>query len=265
MRVATNGINTQYQIEGNGPWLVMSHSLACDSNMWDPQVAVLKNRYRVLRYDTRGHGQTEAPQGEYTLELLADDLQALLDALDVTKCHFMGCSMGGMIAQTHALKYPGRFSSMLLCNTSSRMGPEAAPVWRERIETVSAKGMEAVVEPTLARWFTEPFRKSNPPAINSIANAIRHTPLTGYVGCCHAIPKLNLTDQLKSIQCPTLVVAGDKDPGTPVEMARAIQLAIPNAQLAVIPHAAHLSNLEQPEITNYLVSKFLGDLDGHWC
>lgn len=261
MRITANGINVRYEIEGDGPWLVMSHSLSCNIHMWDAQVAALKDRYRILRYDTRGHGETDAPSGAYTLDLLADDLTALLDKLGIARCHFMGCSMGGMIAQTHELKHSGRFASMLLCNTSSRLGPEVASMWQQRIDTVTAQGMAPMVEPTLGRWFTEPFRKAQPPEVAKIGDAIRATPPAGFIGCCHAIPKLDLTDKLKSIACPTLVIAGDQDLGTPVEMARAIQLAIPAAQLAVIPQAAHLSNVERPELTNYLVSTFLASVD----
>ena len=145
-----NGISIHYAIEGNGPWLAMSHSLGCDLHMWDRETAALAGRFRVLRFDTRGHGATDAPAAPYALDQLADDLQALLDALDVGRCHFMGLSMGGMIAMTHALKYPGRFDRLLLCNTSSRFGPDAAPIWQQRIETVRANGMEPIIAPTVA-------------------------------------------------------------------------------------------------------------------
>ena len=147
----------------------------------------------------------------------------------------MGLSMGGMIGMTHALKYPGRFDRMILCNTTSRVPPEAGPTWQGRIETVTASGMEPVVAPTLERWFTAPFREHRPEVMASVGALIRATPPAGFIGCCHAIPKINLTDRLGAVQCPTLVIGGDHDVGTPVEMARAIQLAIPGAQLAVIP------------------------------
>ena len=162
MRAQANGIGIHYEIEGQGPWLVMSHSLACELHMWDAQAAALRDRFKVLRFDTRGHGGSDAPAGAYTLEQLADDLEALLGGLGVTRCHYMGLSMGGMIGMTHALKYPGRFERMILCNTSSRIPPEAAPVWKGRIDTVTAAGMEPLVEPTLARWFTAPFLAQQP-------------------------------------------------------------------------------------------------------
>lgn len=257
MHAQANGIGIRYEIEGQGPWLVMSHSLACDLHMWDAQAAALRDRFKVLRFDTRGHGGSDAPAGAYTLEQLADDLESLLGGLGVTRCSFMGLSMGGMIAMTHALKYPGRFERMILCNTSSRIPPEAAPVWKGRIDTVTAGGMEPLVEPTLARWFTAPFLAKQPAVATRVGAMIRATPPAGYIGCCHAIPKIDLTDRLGAVNCPTLVIGGDQDVGTPVEMARAIQLAIPGARLAVIPSASHLSNLEQPETFGYLVGRFL--------
>lgn len=258
MHVVANGIRIHYTVDGAGPWLVMSHSLGCDLHMWDRETEALAGRFRVLRFDTRGHGETEAPAAAYTLDQLADDLQAMLDALEVNRCHFMGLSMGGMIAMTHALKYPGRFDRLLLCNTSSRVGADAAPVWRQRIETVRAGGMEPIVQPTLSRWFTEPFRLARPDVMATVAGMIRATPPEGYIGCCHAIPLIDLTARLGMIGSPTLVIAGDQDVGTPVEMARAIQLGIPGAQLAVLPRAAHLSNLEHPEAFGRLVADFLG-------
>jgi 3-oxoadipate enol-lactonase len=257
MHIEANGIRIRYEVEGEGPWLVMSHSLACSLHMWDEQAAHLRSRFRVLRFDTRGHGGSDAPDGPYTLDMLADDLRALLDGLGIERCHFMGLSMGGMIAMTHALRYPGRFLSMVLCNTSSRIGPDAAPVWKQRIDTVTAQGMGPMVEPTLQRWFTEGFRRTQPGVTARVGEMIRSTPPAGYIGCCHAIPKIDLTDRLASVACPTLVIAGDQDVGTPLEMARAIQLAIPGAQLACIPSASHLSNLEQPRLFNAIVDAFL--------
>ncbi|MBI1395230.1 MAG: 3-oxoadipate enol-lactonase [Betaproteobacteria bacterium] len=257
MRVETNGIRIHCEVEGDGPWLLMSHSLACDSRMWREQIDVFKGRFRVLAFDTRGHGRSDAPDGAYTLEQLADDLEGLMEAVGVERCHYMGLSMGGMIGMTHALKYPGRFESLILCDTSSRIPAEAAPVWKQRIDMALSQGMGPLVQPTLVRWFTENFRKARPDMMDRVGGLIRETPVAGYVGCCHAIPKIDLTDRLATVQVPTLVVVGDSDAGTPLEMSREIQLALPGAQLAVIPSASHLSNLEQPDVFNFLVGRFL--------
>ena len=154
MKVSSNGIGISYTVEGKGPWVVLSHSLACNHSMWDEQVDALKRHYRVLRFDTRGHGSSDAPGGAYTLEMLADDLLGILDGLAIDEAHFVGLSMGGMIGMTFALAHAGRFRSLALCDTSSRIPAEAAPVWQGRIRTAAEQGMEPLVEPTLQRWFT---------------------------------------------------------------------------------------------------------------
>ena len=262
MKISANGIDINYLIEGEGPWLTMSHSLACNLHMWDEEARRLSKRYKVLRYDTRGHGASSAPAGAYTLELLADDLRALLRALGAQSTHFVGLSMGGMIGQTFALKYPGVFKSLVLCDTTSRYPAEAAPVWTDRIKSVEAQGMEPFVEPTLARWFTVSYRKAHPDVVERIAKVIRATPVPGFIGCCHAIPKINLTARLKEIRCPTLIIVGKDDPGTPVSMAEEIHQAMPGSELVVIPSAAHLSNMEQPDAFNQALAAFLDKVGG---
>ena len=151
MKITANGIDINCLIEGDGPWLTLSHSLACNLHMWDEEARRLSKRYKVLRYDTRGHGASGAPAGAYTLDLLAEDLHGLLQALGIESTHFVGLSMGGMIGQTYALKYPGVFESLALCDTTSSYPADAAGVWAERIRTVESQGMEPLVEPTLAR------------------------------------------------------------------------------------------------------------------
>ena len=257
MKINANGIDINYLVEGEGPWLTMSHSLACNLHMWDEEAKRLSKRYKVLRYDTRGHGQSSAPAGAYSLELLADDLHALLRALGAQSTHFVGLSMGGMIGQTFALKYPGVFRSLALCDTTSRYPAEAAPVWVDRIKTVEAQGMEPMVAPTLERWFTASYRNARPEVVARVAAMIRTTPVPGFVGCCHAIPKINLTARLAEIRCPSLVIVGKDDPGTPVAMAEDIHRAMPGSQLVVIPSAAHLSNLEQPDAFNRALGDFV--------
>jgi 3-oxoadipate enol-lactonase len=257
MKIKANGIDINYTVEGEGPWVTMSHSLACNLHMWDEEARRLSRRYKVLRYDTRGHGGSGAPAAAYTLDLLAGDLHALLQALGVKSTHFVGLSMGGMIGQTYALKHPGVFSSLVLCDTTSRYPAEAAGLWADRIKTVESKGMEPLVVPTLERWFTEPFRKARPEVVEQVAAMIRTTPAAGYAGCSHAIPKINVTARLGEIRCPALVIVGKDDPGTPVAMAEEIHRALPGSKLVVIPSAAHLSNLEQPEAFNQALGDFL--------
>jgi len=259
MKTRANGIEISYEVHGKdgAPWLVLSHSLACSVRMWDPQIEALKGSYRILAYDTRGHGASGAPKGEYTLEMLADDLKALLDALGVNSPHYCGLSMGGMIGQTFALKYPGILQTLVLADTSSRIPPEVGPVWEERIKVAQTQGMQPLVQPTLERWFTAPYRSAHPETMARVGKLIADTPVPGYVGCCRAIPKLNLTARLKEIKVPIQIIVGADDQGTPVAMSQAIHENAPGSRLDILPQAAHLSNIEQPKAFDRALGSFL--------
>ena len=259
MKIDVNGITMHYELEGpeSAPVVTLSHSLATDLSMWDLQMAVLKSGYRVLRYDTRGHGGTDAPEGPYTLEQLAEDAKALLQALGIPKTHFMGISMGGMIGQILALKTPGMLRTLILCDTSSRIPEEALPVWEERIALAQEQGMDTLVEPTMERWFTASFRAKPIPVLEKVRAMIRTTPLEGYVGCSRAIMKLNLTERLSEIALPTLIVVGEEDPGTPVAASQAIHKQIKGSELVILKSAAHLSNIEQQDAFNTALLDFL--------
>ncbi len=257
MRIGTNGIELNCVIEGEGPWVTMSHSLACNLSMWDPQMQVLTKHYKVLRFDTRGHGASSAPAGAYTLEQMADDVHGLFAELGIKRTHWIGLSMGGMIGETYALKYPGVFQSMVLADTTSRRPPNAAEMWGGRIRTAREQGMEALVESTLERWFTAPYRKAHPDVMARIGDDIRNTPVAGFAGCCEAIAKIDVLDRLKEIDCPALVMVGDQDHGTPPEMARQIHANLRGSDLLIIPDAAHLSNVEQSEVFNRALTEFL--------
>ena len=256
MKIKTNGIDTNYTIEGEGPWVTMSHSLACNLSMWDEQAKLLSKKFKVLRYDTRGHGGSSAPPGPYTLEQLADDAKALFDALGIKRTHWIGLSMGGMIGETFALKHPGFFQSMILADTTSRRPPNAEQMWGDRVKTAREQGMEGVREGTLGRWFTEPYRAQRKDVIEKIGRDITATPVEGFAGCCDAIAKIDVLDRLKEIDCPTLVIVGEQDQGTPPEAAKLIQQNIKGAELVVIPSAAHLSNVEQAEAFNKALTSF---------
>ena len=259
MNITVNGISVHYTLEGpaSGPVITMSNSLASNLSMWEPQMPVLTSRYRVLRYDTRGHGGTEATAGPYSLDELSEDVRALLRALGITRTHFIGLSMGGMIGQIIAIKYPQMLQSLVLCDTMSRVPTEAKPMWDDRIHTAETGGMEPLVEPTLARWFTEPFRQKGSPGLDQVRTMIRSTPPRGYTGCCHAIAALNLTDHLKAITLPTLIIVGEDDPATPVAASHVIHEQVRGSELVILKSAAHLSNLEQPEAFNQALTAFL--------
>jgi 3-oxoadipate enol-lactonase len=259
MNITVNGISVHYTLEGpaSGPVITMSNSLASNLSMWEPQMPVLTSRYRVLRYDTRGHGGTEATAGPYSLDELSEDVRALLRALGITRTHFIGLSMGGMIGQIIAIKYPQMLQSLVLCDTMSRVPTEAKPMWDDRIHTAETGGMEPLVEPTLARWFTEPFRQKGSPVLDQVRTMIRSTPPRGYTGCCHAIAALNLTDHLNAITLPTLIIVGEDDPATPVAASHVIHEQVRGSELVILKSAAHLSNLEQPEAFNQALTAFL--------
>jgi 3-oxoadipate enol-lactonase len=259
MKITVNGISVNYTFDGpaSGPVITLSNSLASNLSMWDPQIPALASHYRILRYDTRGHGGTEAPPGPYSLDELTEDARGLLQALGITRTHFIGLSMGGMIGQIMALKYPQMLRSVVLCDTMSRVPTEAKPMWDERIHTAESRGMEPVVESTIARWFTEPFRQQGSPVLDRVRTMIRTTPPRGYAGCCHAIAALNLTDRLNAIALPTLIIVGEDDPGTPVAASRVIHEQIKGSELVILKSAAHLSNLEQPEAFNQALTTFL--------
>ena len=263
MKLTANGISVNYTLDGSAtaPVVTLSHSLAADLAMWDPQMKALTAKYRVLRYDTRGHGATDAPAGAYTLAQLAEDARAMLQALGIARTHWIGLSMGGMIGQTLALSSPGLFQSLALCDTSSRVPAEARPVWQERIKTAQSQGMEPIVEPTIGRWFTAPFREQRRDVIDPVRTRIRTTNPQGYAGCCAAISQLDLTDRISAIKLPTVIVVGEEDQGTPVAASRAIQAQIAGSQLEIIKSAAHLSNLEQPEEFTRIITSFLARLD----
>ena len=255
--VDVNGITVRYQVEGRGPWVTFSHSLSTDLSMWDELAVALAPTFTVLRYDTRGHGGTSAPEGAYSFAQLTADLTGLLDALDIERTHFVGLSMGGMIGQHLALSAPQRLNKLVIASSTSRIPPEAAPLWDERIRLVREQGCAATVEGTLGRWFTPPFRAARPDVMQRIGRLIAGTPAAGYVGCVEAIRHLDITARIAAIRAPTLVIVGEDDPGTPPAMSAVIAAAIPGARMETIPSASHLACLEQPEAFRRLVAGFL--------
>ena len=259
MQINADDIRIQYELTGreNLPVVMLSHSLASSLVMWAPQMDLLQPRFRVLRYDTRGHGGTDAPEGPYTLEGLADDALALLDMLHIEAVHFVGLSMGGMIGQCLALNHPERLKSLTLCDTAARIPEEAQPVWDERIAAARKNGMAALASQTLERWFTPPYLAEKPPLVEQIRQQILSTPVPGFIGCCEAIRRLDYLDRLSGIALPTLIIVGEDDPGTPVEASEAMHARIKGSNLVVLADAAHLSNIEQAEDFNKALMDFL--------
>lgn len=232
-----------YRVDGKpgAPWVVLCHALGTDHTLWDAQARVLADEYSVLRYDLRGHGASDAPDASYTLRELASDLLALLDALYIERAHVSGISLGGMVAMALAAISPRHVSRLVLANTAPRIA--SSEVWSERIELVKKGGIEPLVEPSLARWFSEPFRVREPAVVASYGQRLCTMQPLGYAGCCGALRDGDLSLLLHSIHAPTLVVAGKHDPVTTPVHGRALAAGIMGASYVEL-EAGHLSNVE---------------------
>jgi 3-oxoadipate enol-lactonase len=262
MKVDANGVRINVALSGNtsGPVVLLSHSLATSLDLWSPQLAALEPQFRILRYDTRGHGASDAPQGAYTLAQLAEDAVAIMDVLDIEAAHWVGISMGGMIGQAVALNHAARLRSLVLCDTAAVVPPEAQTLWQQRIEKACGEGMAALADETLERWFTPPYLAKAPPGVRRIRDMILSTPAPGFIGCSEAIRRLDFLDRLGDIRLPTLIMVGEQDPGTPVANSEAIHSRIKESHLEIIPSAAHLCNVEQTEAFNQKLLGFLQTL-----
>jgi 3-oxoadipate enol-lactonase len=243
--------------EGNGPTVVLSHGLGCTLAMWDKVVALLKSDYTLLRYDQRGHGQSEALPGPYTIEDLAGDAAALVAAQTSGPVHFVGLSMGGMAAQALAANYPEHVKSIVIANSSSWYDEAAKALWQTRIATVHAHGVAALVDGALLRWFTADFLADAAGAarIARTRADLERTDPAAYAACCDAIASMDLRASSARITCPTLVIAGARDEATPPAMSEKMVAMIPGAQLRSID-AAHLSAVEQPNAFAALLREF---------
>lgn len=259
MKAFANGIAISYQLEGAGSPLTLIHALGLDHRQWRWQIPDLGLGYQVLRYDVRGHGGSDVTPGPYALEMLAEDLRGLLDSLGIRRTVVLGLSMGGMIAQTFALGYPSMVEKLILADTTSEHGLEARRAFQDRARLVESQGMEPVVASAIERWFTPEFRQAEPGVVDEIRSILLKCSPIGYAACCRAVVNLDLTRWLKGIRCPTLVLVGEKDPGTPVEAARLLAQSIPDARLEVISAASHLSNVSHPSIFDDLVLRFLAE------
>lgn len=259
MRIKADTIYLNYELTGKegAPIVMLSHSLGAGLTMWQPQRAALESQYQVLCYDMRGHGASDAPEGAYTLEQLADDALALLNALGIGQVHFAGLSIGGMIAQAMALNHPNRLRSLIVCSTSAYLPPQALPIVQERIETARNQGLQTLVDSTLERWFTPGYARQNPHILERVGRQFLATSIAGYTGCTAAIGKLNFLGRLAEITLPTLIMVGEEDPGTPVAASEAIHQQIRGSKLVILPSASHLNNIEQADLFNSHLLEFL--------
>jgi 3-oxoadipate enol-lactonase len=252
-----NGADLAYRMDGGAdrPVLLFANSLASDMSLWEEQVAAFKADYRLVRYDMRGHGRSAVTDGAFTIEDLANDAIALIEQLSLGPVNFVGISLGGMLGQQLAAKRPDLLRSLTLSNTSSET--DKPEIWEPRIQTALTVGMGPLVEPTLERWFTAPFRAAHPERVERVRRMIAATPPKGYAAAARAIQAMRQTAILAKIVTPTLVIAGREDSSTPVAVAERIARAIRGAELQVVEQAAHITPIEQADKFNAHLRRFL--------
>ena len=260
MKIKANGITINYQVDGpdGAPWLVLSNSLATNLTMWDPQARELSRAFRLLRYDQRGHGASEAPAGRYPFDLLIADALALTDALEIRKAHFAGLSMGGATALGLAQQHPERLDRVIVCDSPCQSTPTSSQQWEERIVIAQKQGMDALVEPTVARWFPPEVVKANPPHVDKVRQMIRTTPANGFIGCAAALADHNYAAAFATVKRPVLFLVGEKDAAAPP--MRKLNEALPGSRYVELAGAGHISNLDQSAgftraVTDFLAAK----------
>ena len=256
-----NGVDIAYRFDGpkDGRVLLVANSLMANGTMRAWNVPALADRYSVLRYDTRGHGQSGVSPGPYTIAQLADDAVGLLDALGIEKAHFMGLSIGGMIGQQLGARYPERVYSLSLCNSASEMPPRS--LWEERFEIARTQGIAGLVEGTIKRWFTAPFIERAPKDIEKVRQMILGTNVDGYMACGSAVRDMAQSTMLLKIKTPTLVLSGQYDPACTVDQGTVLHRLIDGSKMVVLQDAAHLSNIEQPAAFNSALRAFIDSVD----
>ncbi|HTJ95378.1 MAG TPA: 3-oxoadipate enol-lactonase [Pararobbsia sp.] len=254
--IRTNGIEIRYALSGTpgAPTVILSHGLAADLSMWEPQLEMLSQSFSVLCYDIRGHGGSSSTPGDYSLALLAQDVLALMDALGIAKAHYIGLSLGGMIGQYLGAWHGDRFESLTLCATTSD-APKAS--WHARVLEAREVGIAPLVNATVDRWITPAFQREQPELVEKMRAMVLGTSLDGYAGSAAAIRDMELSGVLNRIAVPTLVIAGEEDKSTPLPVLERIARSIPGAQWQAIPEAAHMPTMERPALCNPVIERFL--------
>ncbi|HEY6302985.1 MAG TPA: 3-oxoadipate enol-lactonase [Terriglobales bacterium] len=253
--VEVGDLRTHYALTGDKePVLLFSNSLGTDFSMWDLQVAEPQQRFRILRYDTRGHGQSSVTSADYTIEQLGRDVLGLLDSLGLDRVHFCGLSMGGMVGMWLGIHAPNRLRRLVLSNTAARIGTKE--IWNARITTVRKDGMKSVAAAVIERWFTPEFRASSAEKVARAQHMLENSPPEGYAACCAAIRDMDQRESVAQIKAPTLVIYGASDPVTPASDAQFLTAQVRGSVAVELP-AAHLSNVEQADAFTAAVSNFL--------
>lgn len=265
MTVRANGIDIYCRTEGRegAPWVTFVTGIANDLTMWDGQVPALAEDFSILRFDSRGHGGTQATEGDYDFDMLIGDILGLWDALGIGRSHLVGLGLGGSTAIGLATGHSDRLISLVPCCCRAVMTPDFAAIWPGFVEIVKKLGMEGMVEPTVRRWFTDEFRAANPIVVDRIRLMIRSTNPLGYYGCIGAFLKLDFRDQIDRISVPTLFVSAQGDRlGGPAEIMQELAGAVPGARHVSIPDASHICNIQNPGAFNAELAAFLRQQSG---
>jgi 3-oxoadipate enol-lactonase len=240
--------------------IVLSHALGMDLTLWDSLANLLSADCRVITYDHRGHGSSDAPSGMYTMAGMADDAARLLRELDTGPVVWVGLSLGGMVGQEMALRHPSLIGALVVANSTSGYPDAGQQMWQQRIETVRSQGLGAIAEAVMGRYFHDAFRARHGATVERARQRLLSTDVEGYIGCCNAVGGVDTTSRLALISAPTLIIAGELDQGAPVAMSQIMAEKIPNATLTVLPQASHISVLEQPQAFNDAVTGFMASL-----
>lgn len=249
-------VRIHYRLDGDAgkPVLVLSNSLGTTFDMWAPQVEELSRHFQLLRYDTRGHGQSQVTSGPYNMAQLGGDVIGLLDYLKIEKAHFCGLSMGGITGMWLGSHRPERIEKLVLCNTAALIGPPEN--WTSRAEKVLTEGMASIASAVVSRWLTPDYAQQHPELVEKLEAMLKATPAGGYAANCYAVRDADMREAVKRITAPTLVIAGSGDLPTPPSEGRYLAEAIPNAKYLEL-EAAHLSNLQQPQRFTAALLEFL--------
>jgi 3-oxoadipate enol-lactonase len=254
--IDAGGFTVSYDVSGRAtaPSMLLSHALGTTADLWSPQMAAFTKAFRVIRYDTRGHGRSGVPPGSYTIDQLGRDALAVLDAAGVDRAHICGLSLGGLTAMWLGIHAPHRIVSLILSSTAPRIGTTEG--WNDRIQQVRTVGLGAVADATMQRWFTETFRQRHPDIVSRHRAMVASCHPDGYVGCCAAIRDADLREAIRGIDAPALVIAGTSDPVTTPDHGREMRAGIARSRMVTL-EAAHLSNVERADEFNATVLDFL--------
>jgi 3-oxoadipate enol-lactonase len=247
VQISGGRLFTRVDGEGDKPWLVLSNSLGADHTMWDAQIPLLTERYRVIRYDTRGHGRSDAPPAPYSFDDLIGDVVAVMDRHGASRASYMGLSLGGMTGLGLALKHPDRVERLVCCDARADNPEPFVKSWDDRIAIVNEKGTAGLVAGTVERWLTPDFRSAHPEVEAKLAAQIRGTSAEGYKGCAAALKTLSFQKDLGRLTVPTLYIDGAEDSAAPIPAMQAMADATPGGRLAIVPDAAHIANVNNPQ------------------